>query len=168
MAQARPKPAVLMILDGWGVAPDHPGNAISRANTPVMDNLIRSYPTMTVKASGEAVGLSWGEMGNSEVGHLTIGAGRVFYQSLPRIDRAISEGSFFDNPAFKKAVGHVKKNNSTIHFIGLIGNGGIHSHQNHLYALLDLADKEKIDKVAIHAFLDGLALLKIFKKRSKP
>lgn len=144
-----------MILDGWGVAPDHEGNAIKKANTPVMDNLIRSYPTMTLRASGEAVGLSWGEMGNSEVGHLTIGAGKVFYQSLPRIDRAISDNTFFGNPAFGKAIRHVQNNNSTLHFIGLVSNGGIHSHQNHLYALLDLAKKENVGDVAIHAFLDG-------------
>ncbi|NIP32412.1 2,3-bisphosphoglycerate-independent phosphoglycerate mutase [Candidatus Saccharibacteria bacterium] len=155
MVQTRPKPIVLMILDGWGVAPEHPGNAINKANTPVMDNLIKSYPTMNVKASGEAVGLSWGEMGNSEVGHLTIGAGRVFYQSLPRIDRAIGDNTFFGNSALKKAFRHAAKNNSTIHFIGLVSNGGIHSHQNHLHALLDMAKQEKIDNVAIHAFLDG-------------
>lgn len=144
-----------MILDGWGVAPDHGGNAIRKANTPVMDNLISSYPTMTVRASGEAVGLSWGEMGNSEVGHLTIGAGRVFYQSLPRIDRSIGDNTFFGNPAFIKAIRHVKKKNSTLHFIGLVSNGGIHSHQNHLNALLEMAKKEKLENVAIHAFLDG-------------
>jgi len=144
-----------MILDGWGVAPDHPGNAIVRANTPIMDNLVRSYPTVTVRASGEAVGLSWGEMGNSEVGHLTIGAGRVFYQSLPRIDRSIGDGTFFGNPALKKAFRHAAKNKSTIHFMGLVSNGGIHAHQNHLHALLDMAKLEKCEDVAIHAFLDG-------------
>ena len=144
-----------MILDGWGAAPDHEGNAIRQANTPVMDNLISSYPTMTVRASGEAVGLSWGEMGNSEVGHLTIGAGRVFYQSLPRIDRAIGDNTFFGNPAFVKAVRQVKKKKSTLHFIGLVSNGGIHSHQNHLNALLEMAKKEKLEDIAVHAFLDG-------------
>lgn len=144
-----------MILDGWGVAPEHEGNAIRRANTPVMDKLIGSYPTMTVQAAGAAVGLSWGDMGNSEVGHLTIGAGRVFYQSLPRIDKAIEDNVFFENPSFIKTIEHVRKNKGTLHFVGLVSNGGIHSHQKHLNALLDMANKQKFDNVAIHAFLDG-------------
>jgi len=155
MAQARPKPVVLAILDGWGVAPEHPGNAISQAKTPNMDQFISSYPAMNIQASGQAVGLSWGDMGNSEVGHLTIGAGRVFYQNLPRIDKSIEDGTFFGNPAFKKAIRHVNNNNSTLHLIGMVSQGGIHSHQNHLFALLDLAAREKVKKVIIHAFLDG-------------
>ena len=144
-----------MILDGWGVAPDHEGNAINRANKPVFNELIRAYPTMTINASGEAVGLSWGEMGNSEVGHLTLGAGRVFYQSLPRIDLAITDLTFFGNAAFRKAARHASKNKTCLHLMGLVSNGGVHSHQRHLYALLELAKKEKVDEVCIHAFLDG-------------
>ncbi|MBU0648924.1 2,3-bisphosphoglycerate-independent phosphoglycerate mutase [Patescibacteria group bacterium] len=155
MSNTRPKPVLLAILDGWGAAPDHAGNAITRAKTPVMDNLIRSYPVMTLKASGEAVGLSWGEMGNSEVGHLTIGAGRVFYQSLPRINKTIEDRTFFANPAFGKAFEHVKKNKSALHLMGLVSPGGVHSHQEHLYALLDLAKKNKVSNVLIHVFLDG-------------
>ncbi|MDD4994857.1 MAG: 2,3-bisphosphoglycerate-independent phosphoglycerate mutase [Patescibacteria group bacterium] len=155
MTQARPRPAVLVILDGWGVAPDYPGNTITHAKTPFFNELIKKYPTMTIAASGEAAGLSWGEMGNSEVGHLTLGAGRVFYQSLPRISKSIEDGTFFDNEEFINAISHVKKNKSTLHLMGLVSPGGIHSHEEHLYALIELATKKKIDNVAIHAFLDG-------------
>src|SRR3989338_6341779 len=108
------KPYVLVVIDGFGVAPDSEGNAITRANTPNFDHYIRTYPTMTLRASGEEVGLSWGEMGNSEVGHLAIGAGRVYYQMFPRINRAITDGSFFENEAFLHAIDHVKKNNSRL------------------------------------------------------
>src|SRR3989339_906602 len=103
MADNRPKPVVLLILDGWGVAQSGPGNPIEAATTPYLDEIVSSFPTMTVLASGEAVGLSWGEMGNSEVGHLTIGAGRIFYQTFPRINLAIQTGEFYSNPALKKA-----------------------------------------------------------------
>lgn len=146
---------MLAILDGWGVAPPHAGNAINLANTPNMDNFSRSYPTMAVRASGQAVGLSWGEMGNSEVGHLTLGSGKVFYQSLPRIDKAIQDGIFNYIPAFRKAFDHVKDNKSKLHIMGLVSTGGIHSHQRHLHALLDAAKREGVREVIIHAFLDG-------------
>ena len=151
----RPKPLVLAILDGWGVAPDHKGNAIARAKTPNMDRFIREYPAMTLYASGNEVGLSFGEMGNSEVGHLNIGAGRVYYQTLPRINKDIASGSFFENTAFAQAAEHVKKNNSSLHLIGLVSPGNVHASQEHCYALLAFAKKKKIKRVFLHAILDG-------------
>lgn len=144
-----------MILDGFGVAPPSDGNAITRAKLPVYNRLIRTYPSMTVRSSGDEVGLSWGEMGNSEVGHLTIGAGRVFYQTLPRINKAIESGAFFKNEAFEQAVKHVKKSGGTLQLVGLVSPGGVHSHQDHLYKLLEFAKKEKVKRVAVHAILDG-------------
>ncbi|OGH73384.1 MAG: phosphoglycerate mutase (2,3-diphosphoglycerate-independent) [Candidatus Magasanikbacteria bacterium RIFCSPHIGHO2_02_FULL_51_14] len=152
---SHPKPVVLAILDGWGIAPDHKGNAIARANTPNMDRFIREYPAMTLYASGNEVGLSFGEMGNSEVGHLNIGAGRVYYQTLPRITKDIANGSFFENPAFTQAAEHVKKNNSSLHLIGLVSPGNVHASQEHCYALLAFAKKKKIKHVYVHAILDG-------------
>lgn len=149
------KPFVLIILDGWGIAPDNRGNAIRLASTPVFDRLTTTYPTMAIQAAGEAVGLPWGEMGNSEVGHLNIGAGKIVYQDLPRITKAISDGSFFSNEAFRKAVEHVQKHRSRLHFAGLVSSGGIHSFHEHLYALLEFAAQQKITNVYIHAFLDG-------------
>lgn len=149
------KPVVLIILDGFGVAPPGDGNAIGRAKMPVYNRLIRTYPAMTLRASGDEVGLSWGEMGNSEVGHLTIGAGRVFYQTLPRINKSIESGEFFKNAAVRSAIKQVKKEDSTLHLVGLVSPGGVHSHQDHLYALLELAKKEKIKRVAVHMILDG-------------
>ncbi len=151
----RPKPIVLLILDGFGIAPDSDGNAVSRAHMPVYKNIVEHYPAMAVRASGEAVGLSWGQMGNSEVGHLTIGAGRIFFQSLPRINMSIEDGSFYENPAFLNAINHAKNNKSTLHIMGLCSPGGVHAHIEHLYALLDLCKRNKFSKVAIHAFLDG-------------
>lgn len=151
----RPKPAVLLILDGFGIAPDSEGNAISRAKTPVLDHLISTYPAMTLRASGEAVGLSWGEMGNSEVGHLAIGAGRVYYQTLPRINKAIDDGSFFNNQAFLEAAAFVKSTKGTLHLIGMVSPGRVHSMDDHLFALLDFAKQHKVKNVAVHAILDG-------------
>jgi 2,3-bisphosphoglycerate-independent phosphoglycerate mutase len=151
----RPKPVVLIVLDGWGITQPFSGNAISQADTPVMNKLIAQYPSMTLRASGEAVGLPWGEMGNSEVGHLNLGLGRIFYQELPRINKAISDGAFYKNKAFLKAIEHVKKNNSQLHLLGLVSNGCVHSSIEHLHALLVLAKAEKADKVYIHAILDG-------------
>jgi len=153
--QARPKPAVLIICDGWGVAPDSEGNAITRANTPVFDKLIHTYPTMTLRSSGEEVGLSWGEMGNSEVGHLAIGAGRVYYQSLPRINRAIEAGEFASNPAFLQAIEHVKKNKSRLHLVGMVSGGAVHSLDLHAHALLELAKNQGVSEVFVQAILDG-------------
>ncbi len=152
---ARPKPVVLVIIDGFGIAPQAEGNAIREAKMPVMQRLVEGYPAMTLRASAEAVGLSWGEMGNSEVGHLTIGAGRVLYQSLPRISMAIESGEFFKNTALTGAVEHVKKSGGTLHLMGLVSPGGVHASDDHLYALLMLCKKMKCDRVAVHAFLDG-------------
>lgn len=155
MTESVKKPTVLIILDGYGVAPEGEGNAIRRARTPVMDRLIRNYPTFTLRAAGDEVGLSWGEMGNSEVGHLTIGAGRVVYQTLPRINKAIQDGVFFENHAFIAACETVKKNDSTLHLVGMISTTGVHSHSQHLYALLELAHRLKVKNVAVHCILDG-------------
>ncbi|KKQ27366.1 MAG: 2,3-bisphosphoglycerate-independent phosphoglycerate mutase [Candidatus Magasanikbacteria bacterium GW2011_GWC2_37_14] len=149
------RPVVLAILDGWGVAPDSPGNALTRAKLPNFKRFLHEYPAMTLYASGNEVGLMFGEMGNSEVGHLNIGAGRVYYQSLPRINKEISSGEFFTNKAFLAAVEQVKKNNSSLHLIGLLGPGNVHANQEHLYALLKLASDNKLKKVFIHGVLDG-------------
>lgn len=152
---AKPKVVVLAILDGWGVAPDTAGNAIVKAETPNFDTFIKEYPTMTLAASGAEVGLSFGEMGNSEVGHLNIGAGRVYYQTLPRINKSIADKSFLENKAFLEAAEHVKKNKSALHLVGLVSPGNVHASQDHLYALLAFAKKQKIKNVFIHAILDG-------------
>ncbi|PWB38754.1 MAG: 2,3-bisphosphoglycerate-independent phosphoglycerate mutase [Parcubacteria group bacterium] len=151
----RPKPVVLIILDGFGIAPPSRANAISLAKTPNFDKYASNYPIMPLAASGEAVGLTWGEMGNSQVGHLSIGSGLVAYQNMTRITKAITDGYFFTNPAFLKACDHVKKNKSTLHLMGLVSSGGVHSYNEHLYALLELAQQQKIKNVFIHVFLDG-------------
>jgi len=149
------RPVVLIILDGWGLASPGPGNAVFLAKTPNMDSLWVSFPHCQLKASGEAVGLPPGEMGNSEVGHLTLGAGRVVYQNLPRINMAIADGSFFTNPAFLAIEGHVKDNNSALHLMGLVSPGGVHSSLEHLFALLRFAKERNLEKVFIHVFTDG-------------
>ncbi len=151
----RPKPVVLIILDGWGINQPYAGNAITQANTPVIDGLIAEYPATTIRASGEAVGLPWGEEGNSEVGHLNLGTGRILYQDLPRINKSISDNSFYKNKALLKTVKHVKNNNSKLHIFGLISNGCIHSSIDHLHALLFLAREKRIKNIYIHAILDG-------------
>jgi 2,3-bisphosphoglycerate-independent phosphoglycerate mutase len=145
----------LIIIDGFGIAPPRRGNAISVAMTPNLDKIVSTYPTMAVQSSGELVGLPWGEMGNSEVGHLSIGTGRIVYQSFPRITKAIADGSFFKNEAFLAAVDHVKKNNSAMHIMGLVSDGGVHSSEEHLYALLEMCKDNGVGKVYIHAILDG-------------
>src|SRR4030043_46391 len=155
MSKLENKPVVLVILDGWGIAPDSPGNAITKSKTPNIDKYITTYPAMTLVAAGEAVGLSWGEMGNSEVGHTNIGSGLIFYQNLPRISKSIEDKTFFDNEAFLQAIKHVNKNKSKLHLMGLVSSGGVHSHNEHLYALIELAKKHKIKKVYIQAILDG-------------
>jgi len=155
MSNIRPKPVVLIVLDGWGVAPSGPGNAISLAKTPAMNSLVKSYPVAVLQSSGEAVGLSWGEIGNSEVGHLALGSGKLVYQSLPRINRAISEGSFAANDKFQAAIEHAKTNHSALHLMGITSSGNVHGSIDHIYALLELAAREKLDKVYIHCFLDG-------------
>ncbi|MEK7615498.1 MAG: 2,3-bisphosphoglycerate-independent phosphoglycerate mutase [Patescibacteria group bacterium] len=151
----RKKPYVLVVIDGFGVAPEGEGNAIRRAQMPNFNRFIRTYPTMTLRASGEEVGLSWGEMGNSEVGHLAIGSGRVYYQTFPRINRSIADESFFENPTFLHAIDHAKKNNSRLHLIGMVSPGGIHAMDEHCFALLELAKKHRVKEVFVHAILDG-------------
>lgn len=147
--------AILLILDGWGLGKDYPGNAIKVANTPNYDRLMENYPSGFLKASGESVGLPQGQMGNSEVGHLNIGAGRVVFQDLPKISRAIEDGSFFQKEEFLAAIENAKKKKSKVHLIGLVSDGGVHSHMKHLYGLLQLLKKEDMDHVYIHAILDG-------------
>lgn len=151
----KPKLLVLAILDGWGVAPNTPGNAITRAETPNINRFTKEYPAMTLYASGSEVGLSFGEMGNSEVGHLNIGAGRVYYQTLPRINKSIEDKSFQENKAFLEAAEQVKSNKSSLHLVGLVSPGNVHASQDHLYALLAFAKKQKIKNVFVHAILDG-------------
>ncbi|MGH2535495.1 MAG: 2,3-bisphosphoglycerate-independent phosphoglycerate mutase [Thermomicrobiales bacterium] len=149
------KPVVLVVLDGWGIGRDEPGNAVLAANTSVMDRLSRTYPTATLKTSGEAVGLPDGQMGNSEVGHLNLGAGFIVYQWITRIDRAIADGSFFRNEALAAAIDRCRMNASTLHAIGLVSDGGVHSHTRHLVALVRLARDRGLGSVAIHAITDG-------------
>ena len=147
---------VLVILDGWGLAPAGPGNAIELADTPVFDDLWARYPHTTIAASGEAVGLPPGQMGNSEVGHLTIGAGRVLFQDLMRVNKAIEDGSFFENEALVSAFRRARERGAAVHLLGLVSYGGVHSHIDHLRALLELADRERmVDRTWIHAFTDG-------------
>lgn len=149
------KPVVLMILDGYGLNEKTQGNAVAEANTPVMDKLMKEYPFVKGNASGMAVGLPEGQMGNSEVGHLNMGAGRIVYQELTRITKEIQDGTFFENPALLKAVENCKKNNSALHMMGLLSDGGVHSHNTHLYGLLELAKRHGLEKVYVHCFLDG-------------
>ncbi len=149
------KPVVLMILDGYGLNEKTEGNAVAIANTPVMDGLMKEYPFVKGNASGMAVGLPDGQMGNSEVGHLNMGAGRIVYQELTRITKEINDGDFFKNEALLNAMNNCKKNGSALHTFGLLSDGGVHSHNTHLYGLLEMAKREGIDKVYVHAFLDG-------------
>lgn len=146
---------VLIILDGWGIGPDYPGNAIKLAHTPTIDMLTSTFPHTELVASGESVGLPRGEDGNTETGHLNLGAGRIVYQDLPRINMAIASGTFLQNKAFLKAAEHVKKNNSNFHLLGLIGQGGVHSSNEHLYALLRFCKEQKLEKVYLHLITDG-------------
>lgn len=151
----RPKPVALIILDGFGLRDEVEGNAVAQAKKPNFDRYMSAFPHTQLSASGESVGLPEGQMGNSEVGHLNIGAGRIVYQDLTRISKSIREGEFYSNETFLKAIEHVKKNGSKLHLYGLVSDGGVHSHINHLYALLDLAKKEELQEVYVHAFLDG-------------
>ncbi len=149
------KPVVLMVLDGYGLNEKTEGNAIAQANTPVMDKLMAECPFKPGNASGLAVGLPDGQMGNSEVGHMNIGAGRIIYQDLTRITKAIEDGDFYENKVLLQAVENVKKNGSDLHLFGLLSDGGVHSHNSHLYALLELAEKQGVSNVYVHCFLDG-------------
>lgn len=145
----------LIILDGWGIGQKASNNAIYNANTPVVDNLLKNYPNAQLKACGEAVGLPEGQMGNSEVGHLNIGAGRIVYQELTRINKSITSGEFFQNEHLVNALENAKSRNKNVHFFGLVSDGGVHSSQEHLHALCDLAKEKGVEKVFIHAFTDG-------------
>ena len=149
------KPTVLMILDGYGLNDKCEANAVCEGKTPVMDQLMSQCPFVKGNASGMAVGLPEGQMGNSEVGHLNMGAGRIVYQELTRITKEIQDGDFFKNEALLAAVKNAKENNSALHFMGLLSDGGVHSHNTHLYGLLELAKREGLEKVYVHCFLDG-------------
>lgn len=149
------RPTMLMILDGFGINDSSYGNAIAQADKPAIDALFEKYPNTRIDACGMAVGLPEGQMGNSEVGHLNIGAGRIVYQELTRITKSISDGDFFNNTALNKAMDHVLANNSALHLMGLLSDGGVHSHISHLFALIDMAKKKGIREVNVHCFLDG-------------
>jgi 2,3-bisphosphoglycerate-independent phosphoglycerate mutase len=147
------KPLVLTILDGWGFAPATEGNAIAAAHKPIYDSLLRQYPNTLVQTSGPSVGLPAGQMGNSEVGHLNIGAGRVIYMDVTRLDRMIASGEFFNNPVLLDAMRHAKAHR--LHLMGLSSDGGVHSLLTHLYALLQMAKKQSVEQVFVHCFMDG-------------
>ena len=149
------KPVVLMILDGYGLNERQDANAVAIAKTPVMDRLMAECPFVPGNASGMAVGLPEGQMGNSEVGHLNMGAGRIVYQELTRITKEIQDGTFFENEALLAAVENCKKNDSALHMYGLVSNGGVHSHNTHIYGVLELAKRHGLEKVYVHCFLDG-------------
>jgi len=149
------QPICLCIMDGYGIAEPSPANAIAAANTPRLDELFAQYPHTTIKASGMAVGLPEGQMGNSEVGHTNIGAGRVVYQELTRISKAIDDCDFYTNAVLLDAIAKAKQNNAALHLIGLVSNGGVHSHNTHLYALLELAKQQGLTEVYVHRELDG-------------
>jgi 2,3-bisphosphoglycerate-independent phosphoglycerate mutase len=148
-------PLVLIVLDGWGIRPEREHNAIALANTPVFDALLQRYPHSQLIASGEAVGLPAGQMGNSEVGHMNMGAGRIVYQDLTRIDKSIRDGDLFTNPSLVAAMDRVADGRHALHFIGLVSDGGVHSHQRHLHALIDMASRRKLANVFVHAITDG-------------
>lgn len=153
---SKPKiPVLLAILDGWGIGRDEPGNAVLKANTPHMDNLLANYPTATLKTSGEDVGLPVGQMGNSEVGHLNIGAGFIVYQWITRIDRAIQDGSYAENEVLQAMFQRVRENDATLHLMGLIGEGGVHAHTRHLIATINAALEAGVTDILLHAFTDG-------------
>ncbi len=149
------KPVALVILDGWGNNSNHNFNAVYSANTPNFDKLVKEFPTTEIGASGMDVGLPEGQMGNSEVGHLNIGAGRVIYQELTRITKSILDGDFFTNPELLKAVNNAKENDKPLHLFGLLSDGGVHSHIDHLKGFIDLCHQNGLTKVYVHAFLDG-------------
>ncbi|MCI7181799.1 MAG: 2,3-bisphosphoglycerate-independent phosphoglycerate mutase [Schaedlerella sp.] len=149
------KPTVLMILDGYGLNENTTGNAVAEGNTPVMDKLMAECPFVKGNASGLAVGLPDGQMGNSEVGHLNMGAGRIVYQDLTKITKAIQDGGFFENKALLAACENVKANDSALHMYGLVSDGGVHSHLEHIFGLLELAKRQGLEKVYVHCFLDG-------------
>ncbi len=150
-----PKPVVLMILDGFGFSQNTSFNAIANANTPCFDKLLKNYSNSLIECSGDFVGLPDQQMGNSEVGHIHIGAGRKVRQELSRISKSIEDGSFYSNPVLLEMIDYLKKNDKSLHVMGLLSDGGVHSHENHIYAMIDLAVKSGLKKVFVHAFLDG-------------
>jgi 2,3-bisphosphoglycerate-independent phosphoglycerate mutase len=149
------RPIVLVVLDGWGLSGSTQGNPIRETTLPTIDKLNKYYPMTALQASGIAVGLPWNTPGNSEVGHMTIGSGRVIYQNLPRISLAVQDGSFFKNTAFLNAMSRVKENGGALHLMGLVGEGSVHSNKDHLYMLLQMAAQNGLTKVFVHAFTDG-------------
>ncbi|MBO4881212.1 MAG: 2,3-bisphosphoglycerate-independent phosphoglycerate mutase, partial [Firmicutes bacterium] len=153
--EKRVRPVMLCIMDGFGLAPAGPGNAIAAAKTPNLDKLFAEMPHTQLQASGRAVGLPAGQMGNSEVGHTNMGAGRVVWQDLSLISNEIENGKFFDNPAFAEAVAHVKAHGSALHLFGLMSDGGVHSHIEHIKALVTLAKKNGLPRLFVHCFMDG-------------
>jgi 2,3-bisphosphoglycerate-independent phosphoglycerate mutase len=154
-AVTRRRPVALIIMDGFGIREETHGNAVAQANKPNFDRFWNKYPHTLLGASGVSVGLPEGQMGNSEVGHLNLGAGRIVYQDLTRVTKEIREGSFFDNPTLLAAINHTKEKGTKLHLFGLLSDGGVHSHIDHLFALLDLAKRNHLDNVFVHAFLDG-------------
>src|SRR5271169_3543791 len=150
-----PKPLILIILDGWGYAPPSPANAISLARKPNYDRLLAEFPNTLIHTSGRYVGLPTGQMGNSEVGHLNIGAGRIVYMDITKIDLMIENGELFSAPVLVEAMKKAATGGRRLHFFGLISDGGVHSHQNHLYALLRMAKQNGVDRVFVHCFMDG-------------
>ena len=152
---AHKKSIVLMILDGWGYREEASSNAILKANTPVLDNLKANYPNMLIDTSGMAVGLPEGQMGNSEVGHVNLGAGRIVYQDFTRITKSIEDGEFNETPALCQAVDKAVLHNKAVHIFGLLSPGGVHSHEEHIFSMMALAKKRGANKVYLHAFLDG-------------
>jgi 2,3-bisphosphoglycerate-independent phosphoglycerate mutase len=155
MDNASSKFVLLVVLDGWGISAAGPGNPLSQANLPNMRKFMNSFPHTQLQASGEAVGLPRGEAGNTETGHLNLGAGRIVYQDLQRINMNIADGGFYDNPVLIGAIEHAKKNNSNLHLMGLIGAGGVHSNLEHLFALIELTEKLQFNRVFLHLFTDG-------------
>jgi len=149
------KNALLVILDGWGISSDDKTSALAQANTPFVDHLCKNYPNSTLVTYGEEVGLPPGQMGNSEVGHLNIGAGRIVYQDFAKINKSISDGDFYTHPVFMEAIDYANKNDKSVHFIGLLSDGGVHSHTSHLRALCDISEKKGVKHGYVHAFLDG-------------
>ncbi len=154
-ARGRPRPVALIVLDGWGYAPPGPGNAISLARTPTWDALLAEYPWVLLEASGEAVGLPAGIMGNSEVGHLTLGSGRILFQDLSRINRAVADGSFFDNPVLTPVMAAAARGGAAVHLMGLLSDGGVHSAIEHIHALVRLARRSGVERLFLHTFMDG-------------
>ena len=152
---SRPKPLVLIILDGWGYRAETKANAIALARKPTYDRLLRDYPNTLIHTSGPFVGLPEGQMGNSEVGHLNIGAGRIVHMDITRIDLMVQNGEFFSHPVLVDAMKHARVGGRKLHLFGLLSDGGVHSRQEHLHALLKMAKQHGVDRVFVHAFMDG-------------